>query len=281
MSSQRIVFLDVDGTITDPVGHIAGSTIEAVRTARSRGHRVFLSTGRARSQIAETVRGIGFDGVVCTGGAFVEVDGTLLIQRTMPSGLGERLRDYFHAVRLPHVLQTADGAFADPEAVRRVASGISAGRAASAVGQVSEHRATEPSIRTLDDAPADVWGRAAKALFIGEDPDAYARVVADIGADFHIVTGTIPYLGTSSGEVSGPGVNKGTTIQMLLPMLGFVREQSIAIGDSPNDIEMLEAAGVGIAMGGAEASVVAAADEETTGVLDDGIWNAFERHGLV
>ena len=44
---------------------------------------------------------------------------------------------------------------------------------------------------------------------------------------------------------------------------------------------MFEVCGVGIAMGNADAALQALADEVTTSVTDDGVWNAFVRHGLI
>ena len=54
----------------------------------------------------------------------------------------------------------------------------------------------------------------------------------------------------------------------------------IVMGDSANDMEMLRAAGTGIAMGNASEEVKALADEVTDSVADDGVYRAFLRHGL-
>ena len=86
---------------------------------------------------------------------------------------------------------------------------------------------------------------------------------------------------SGSGEVTLGGVNKGSTILQLLDLLGLDAASAIGIGDSNNDIEMLQVCGVGIAMGNATDEVKSQADEVTTAVLDDGVWNAFRRHGLI
>ena len=88
-------------------------------------------------------------------------------------------------------------------------------------------------------------------------------------------------MGRGSGEVTLNGVNKGSTILQLLDRLGLHAASAIGIGDSSNDIEMLQVCGVGIAMGNATDAVKAHADEVTTSVQDDGVWNAFRRQGLI
>ena len=54
----------------------------------------------------------------------------------------------------------------------------------------------------------------------------------------------------------------------------MTREEVIAFGDSDNDMDMLEFAGIGVAMGNAEVSVKAVADYITRDIDDDGFWNA-------
>jgi hydroxymethylpyrimidine pyrophosphatase-like HAD family hydrolase len=76
-------------------------------------------------------------------------------------------------------------------------------------------------------------------------------------------------------------VNKGTAIVELLSRLGIDQRDTIGIGDSSNDIEMLQVCAAGIAMGNADRTVKDVAEEVTTDVFDDGVWNASRRHGLI
>lgn len=67
-----------------------------------------------------------------------------------------------------------------------------------------------------------------------------------------------------------PGVTKGSALEELRQELGISAEDTLAIGDGTNDLEMLKWAALGIAMGQAPATVQAAADEVTGTLLDDG-----------
>ena len=62
---------------------------------------------------------------------------------------------------------------------------------------------------------------------------------------------------------------------------GIRQEDTIAFGDGGNDIEMLQWAGIGIAMGNAGEETRAAADYVTDDVEKDGLWKAFEHFGLI
>ena len=85
----------------------------------------------------------------------------------------------------------------------------------------------------------------------------------------------------NSGEITKAAFTKGTAVYYLSSYLGVSAENTIAIGDSENDLEMLKAAGVGIAMGNASDFVKEAADDVTESVDEDGVYHAFVKYGLI
>lgn len=78
-------------------------------------------------------------------------------------------------------------------------------------------------------------------------------------------------------EILHPVVSKGNALAHLAGMLGFGRQEVMAIGDGCNDIEMLEYAGVSVAMGNAHPYVKAQADFVTASNEEDGAAKAIER----
>ncbi|MCY1370125.1 Pyridoxal phosphate phosphatase YigL [compost metagenome] len=71
-------------------------------------------------------------------------------------------------------------------------------------------------------------------------------------------------------DIAAAGVTKASALENLRTRLGFDASRTVAIGDGRNDIEMLAWASRGVAMGQAPEEVVAAADEVTKSVYDDG-----------
>jgi len=285
MISPRIAFLDVDGTLIDSGEAIAPSSIEAVRLARENGHLVYLSTGRASVEIYSAIRDIGFDGAISAGGGFAEVGDDVVISRTMPEEAVARMVGFYEAAGYDFYLQSYDTLYPSPGVRKRFATYLDDDRErkgdprpdlASVIG-AEEH----PALKAFADVRPLSFTGIAKSVFLAGDLRAFDRVTNALGADFHVITGTIPHMGRGSGEVTLGGVNKGSTILQLLDLLGLDAASAIGIGDSNNDIEMLQVCGVGIAMGNATDEVKSQADEVTTAVLDDGVWNAFRRHGLI
>lgn len=86
---------------------------------------------------------------------------------------------------------------------------------------------------------------------------------------------------TYSGEITCRGIDKATGMQKLMSHMNIPQECSIAIGDGPNDVEMLQYAEVGVAMGNAEGFIKKVADMVTESISEDGIYHAFCKLGLI
>lgn len=273
MSATRTVFLDVDGTL---IGHdqvLAPSVTEAVRGARANGHLVYVCTGRSRAEIPPAIVEIGFDGYVSAAGGFVEHDGELLFSHLLPPDDVATIISFFETNGIEYNLQAFDATYPSRRLISRVAPMF----ARMGIDLTEE---IERENRLTHRGPAPVDG-ISKATFFGEHQSTYRAVRDGLGERFHVITGTMPYLGEAGGEVNSPGTNKGSAIIELVDHLGRSVADAIAIGDSYNDVEMFEVAGLSIAMGNAVDEIKALADEVTTSVAEDGVWTAFRRHGLI
>ncbi|WP_271986426.1 Cof-type HAD-IIB family hydrolase [Pseudoclavibacter terrae] len=275
-TSPKIAFLDVDGTILDHGRRIAPSTVRAVREARAAGHLVYLCTGRAAGHIPQAVLDIGFDGAVTNGGAFADAGDVRVHEETMPRAELDALIAHFEKHDLHYLLQSDERVYA-PEATR---AALMQHLQTAQVGKVEPQTSPQEgfSAEPIADAPLT---QIAKAVFFTEQPGAVDRAKAEFGGRFHIVRGSMPLPGGSDGEIGLPGTTKGAAIDKVLEHLGLDRADAIGIGDSWNDIEMFDVCGVGIAMGNADPELQKLADEVTATVLEDGIFTAFARHGLV
>ncbi|MFT4215350.1 MAG: Cof-type HAD-IIB family hydrolase [Microbacterium sp.] len=289
-SASRIVFIDVDGTILEHGSVIAPSTVAAIRAARARGHLVYLCTGRSEGDLHPAVREIGVDGAITNGGAFATRDGELVLSQTMPRADAERLIAYFRTHDIEFFLQSrldlfaSDGIFALMHDFLRQRAVLRA--------QDLHHLGLDDSDDLLDAVLADASERylsvadadldhIAKAVFVSSAADTVARARDDLADRFQVIPGSMPLPGGSNGEIALNGVNKGAAITQVLALLGRDAADAVGIGDGWNDVEMFQVCGTSVAMAGADPELRALADHVTTGVLDDGVWNAFVALGLV
>ncbi|MFT4235034.1 MAG: HAD family hydrolase [Microbacterium sp.] len=274
--TRRIVFLDIDGTIVQDDGTIPASTIEAMRGARDNGHLVLMATGRSPLEIDPRLDDLGLDGMIASAGAFVQFGGEWVIEHPMTESRVDQLVAAFERLGMEYVLQARDAI----HPTQGVIDSMRAFIRQSGYDEGGAHAKKGMSLYLGDFGEPNRAG-VAKAVFFGADASAYDRVRHALGGDFHVVTGTIPLMGTASGEVSAPGITKGSAILELLDLIGMDVADSIAIGDNNNDLEMLATVGIGIAMGNGTELAKNAADEVTSAIDDDGIHRAFARHGLI
>lgn len=84
-----------------------------------------------------------------------------------------------------------------------------------------------------------------------------------------------------NGETMCKGVSKGEGLRFAAATMGVPLADTVAIGDSDNDLTMIEVAGIGIAMGNGEQCAKDAADWVADAVDASGLAHAFERLGVV
>jgi Cof subfamily protein (haloacid dehalogenase superfamily) len=115
-----------------------------------------------------------------------------------------------------------------------------------------------------------------KLVAVGE-PDALPRVRAllleQLG-DRAFLTTSLPYL----LEVGHPGVSKGTGLAFVADRLGIDTAAIVAFGDGENDVELLEAAAFGIAVGDAHPRLLAVADARCAGPDEEGVASVIEAY---
>ena len=120
-----------------------------------------------------------------------------------------------------------------------------------------------------------------KICFLETNGSKYQDIYDTFHDQFYMVRCTVPLFGEESGEMSVPGINKSTSIRILLEHLKADIKDTYALGDGMNDAEMLDCVNTGIAMGNAKEGLKAIADYITTDLMDDGIYNAFRHFGLI
>jgi hydroxymethylpyrimidine pyrophosphatase-like HAD family hydrolase len=118
-------------------------------------------------------------------------------------------------------------------------------------------------------------------LFFGQDAvDGFKQRIGDryagvLNMAYGVSETFPPYLNVVNG-----GADKGKALQLVCGRLGVPVEQSMAIGDAAPDLQMMHAAGIGMAMGNAPDDVKAQADIVGPGNMEDGVAWAIERYAL-
>ncbi|MBQ6594479.1 MAG: Cof-type HAD-IIB family hydrolase [Clostridia bacterium] len=256
----RIAFFDIDGTLV-PFGEqgVRPRVRSALERLRENGVKLFICTGRAPFNLAP-LEGIGYDGCIAYNGSYAWDASGVLHENCLRE---EDIRAVVRNARelgLPVIVSTLDrfGANFFQQALDEYMG-------------FSKHGCDV----LAEDAYEELIRGRVFQLMVGtrrEQDEALVRGVPGVKAArwWDMAVDIVP-----------AGSSKSDGMARVLEKLGLVREQSIAFGDGGNDADMLEYAGIGIAMGNAEPSVRASADLIAPPCEEDGVISVLEDLGLI
>lgn len=252
----QLVALDIDGTLVDPFGEMPREVRAAVRRVVDAGVPVVLATGRSwlATQLIFEHLGLPPGWAVSSNGAMVVTYPPFEVQ---------------HETR-----------FDPADTVRRVAE--LAPSACIAVQDGLHWRVNRPfpegellgevTIEGIDELASREVSRV-----IVRDPHSSEEVFNGLVSQFGLHEVSY-FIGWSAWlDIAPMGVDKAHGLQVVCDELGIDRGDVLAIGDGRNDIEMLEWAGRGVAMGDAPDEVKRAADAVTGNFADLGTVDELEQ----
>lgn len=294
--TARVIFLDIDGTYADH-GLAPEAHVEAVRTARQLGHLVFVCTGRPLAMVPDHILAAGFDGTITGAGARVELGGEVLKDTRFEPELAARIVEVLDAHDVAYILEAPEALYGREgvdQRLRRVLGPIFAERAAAEAGSPGSgngagHGAGHSGARPdpLEDilGPVQYGGDLREVSYAKiscfDAPLPLRELTDALGPDVGLIPSSLSALGDGAGEIFMAGTHKAVGIQVIEERLGLDRADIVAIGDSANDIEMLEYAGIGIGVAGGHPAVLAVADRVTAGPAGNGVALAFAELGLL
>ncbi len=267
---KKIIFLDVDGTLVDMQQNIAESTKEAIKLARQNGHYVVLCTGRMYSGIYPWLFEIGFDGVVASAGANVYWAGEEIFSTYIPKEELVKVSKILDRHNATYTFQGSEGRFMDKLNSERLDEYFT--------GLGMESIINEFKIN-ITETPCDN-DKIESGIYINCDVDI-DQVQKEVGDKVKITGASFGEERRHNGEFTLMGTHKASGIKYLIDYLNLSQEDVIAVGDGLNDLEMIDFANVGVAMGNAVEELKKLADFVTTSITDDGVYNAFKKLELI
>ena len=261
---MAVVFFDIDGTLWDENMMVPESTKIAIKKLQENGHKAFVCTGRAMGNVNDPqFDEIGFDGFVAACGNHVEMDGTILYERNMSYEDVKAIYDASRQYHMPIIYEGTKYQWLDRE-------GFEGDSYISYIVENLKDSAVFLDECDLHDVHANKFSALVKE---NTDYDAIKDVLKD----------RFDFMDHGDGiiEAVPKGTSKATGIAWLCEYLGIAIEDTYAIGDSINDLEMLAFVGHSVAMGNASEAAKDAAEYVTTHIHEDGIWNALKYYGLI
>ena len=262
---EKVLVLDIDGTLTNTQKEITPATKQAIQTILKKGHKVILASGRPTPGMRRYEQELELDkfgGYLLSfnGARIIECrTGEIVYQRILPLSiipgicrftreLGCGLFTYFGDILI--------SAYEPDEYM------------------LLESRINGMPIKVVDHFKEYVDFDVNKCL-ISADPEvaeSYEKELREKYGDIVSVYRSEPFY----IEIMPKNVDKATSLDQMLKVIGQTRENTICCGDGFNDISMVRYAGVGVAMGNGQTALKEVADYITDTNDNDGLVQVIE-----
>ncbi len=272
MSEIRLIGVDLDGTALDSQKRISGENVRVFRECRARGIEIVPVTGRPASGIyAEHIDAIGCRYTINTNGAAVidRLSGDTVIAHTISPE---------KALEICSLLNDFDCYYSVFNGGYGYLSRADYQRELRKWEGTPLHRYIQITRRAVD-SQTEFIGTVSSIdnIYVTAATNAEReRIRAEIDKVAEIF-----YTCSASDDVEIGGMcSKGSSLIELAESLGIKRGEVMAIGDSGNDLSMLEHAGLAVAMGNASDEIKKAADFITKTCEESGVAYAIEKLAL-
>jgi len=239
----RLVAMDLDGTLLGADKRISDENAQALRACEARGIKMVFSSGRSFESLRRMALEVGLSSpIISSNGARVDLspNGPMLTDYPFDPALARSVYD---------ILLESGMYFVVYNSGRLFKCNASAGGADRGTNIPGWNEKKEPSlIDVVDDPRLTVSEGLKRALkFVAFSPDAER-----LAALKHRLSKETPSSLSSSWfdnvEILRPGAGKGAALNDLSKALGLKKSQVMAFGDNLNDLDMLQSAGVPVAM---------------------------------
>ncbi len=247
----KLVAIDLDGTAVNKDGLIIPSAREAIARAMAKGMMVTLATGRMYRPSNRFAQELGLSApLICYQGALIREphEKKILWHKPLPLTLAKEVVEQVRKIGVHKYVFINDEMYVEE---------IHEKDEWYASRNFVKLNLVKDLFQVLRYQPTEIAARGT-----AEEID---RVAAHLKSYFGDRL-TVTEVHSMFCEIGSPESGKGNALKYLAGVLGIAQEETVAIGDGPNDVSMFKWAGLAIALGDAPEEVKAAADW----VIDDG-----------
>lgn len=261
----KLVAIDLDGTLMNSQHQLSAENEAALRELLAQGCQIMLATGKTRHSAVPIIQKLGLTtpGVFMQGLLIVGADGETLYERTLENELAHEVAELAETWSCSMVGYANNGLITN---VRDAFTDVF----------IHYHEPTPIAYGTWTAALAHT---AVNKYIMVNPPKRIDEIRPWLEERIH-GRATIVQALPNMVEILPPGASKGDGVARALALLDIPPSQMLAIGDGENDVEMLQMAAIGVAMGNGMAQAKAVADFITATNDENGVAQALRRFVL-
>ena len=256
----KLVATDIDGTILIPEGKFTEEVKSCIKNLQEKGIKVVLVTGRMNKAALLIKNELNLNTpVVSYQGGLVNDGGEVLYERYLSEEQAEKIIDWAHKENIHINLYNNDILYSEKDnaEIRRYCSVQHVDYVVKPFSQIKKTNINK--ILAIDYNNAERISKYEKEL-----PSHFPEL--------YIIKSTPYFL-----EFSNPEGSKYCAVKFLQKYWGIKENETLTIGDQNNDIELLKAGGIKVAMKNGTEELKAIADYTTDSVYDNGFVKAMEK----
>ncbi len=265
----RLAVFDIDRTLISPeVGQIAPETVSALNQLREKGIKTAIASGRLFSFLPPELLGLGFDYYIMSNGACItDAEGRVLAQETLDPGTLDALVQ--EMIRRDHPINIRYSA-----GQRNGNPNCTVFERMQPIWGERKFKAKPPKAFLEEYEPQPGEQAIACGGFIpGEELDEFIEMFPNLAF--------LPVFESPMCDINPANISKASGLKRVCQLTGIDISETIAFGDDRNDLELIEAAGIGVAMENGIQAAKEAADYVTAPCEELGVVAALRRFGLI
>lgn len=276
----KAIFLDIDGTLRDERQGVPASAARAIGICRETGIRIVICTGRNMASIQPDVGRLEVDAIIAGGGCLIMDEGVVKKDSCFRYEEIKSILDDLARHKVPYALENQERIFMNQAAClwfqkdfeeklrgldhtekarRRLENGI------CYRDTMGEYRPDSDRIHKIC-----IWSPPRMALEMADKAGRAGTIVQQGERDGWWYLETLP-----------PGCTKGTAIREWCGLYDINPKDTMSFGDGKNDIDMLLATGVGVAMEDGDEELKACAASICGTAMEDGIYRELVRRNII
>ena len=278
---SKYMFFDIDGTLLGPSRKITPRNRWAIEQVRKQGHKVFICTGRAPVNVFKEQIDVPYDGVICSAGGYIIIDGQFVYENFMNQYILSEVMTMFFNNKILFKLEAKECIYVTP-GIKEFFSAHNADIFENNLELIRFHEKREAveynkPIKDFDISKTGI----AKLCFIAPKKESFERCESFLKDFFHVVTFSPKDAPFVNGEIILKHCTKAHGIEQVMNYYGVSMDETIAFGDSMNDYQMLEAVNTGVVYKDSSEELKALGQYYFDGPDDDGIYKVLKEMGYV
>lgn len=276
--NHKLIFIDIDGTLFNhKKDDIPESAKEAILNAKSKGHKIFLSTGRPYADIDKEILDLPLDGMIVSSGAVVYVENKPIYCKTYPQKELINLIQFMSNNNIGFSLDGIHKNYLSEEAFICLSGLMFKNNEDS---ELSRAMMAKNNCFPFEEMKEEDLKEVVKISIFTKNKESCEKLFQKIPDSLTGFMYKNYHLDLYNGEISIKGITKATGLKQITNYLNKAIEATVAIGDSLNDLDILQAAGLSICIGNGADECKKVADFTTKDISDDGLAYALKHFNL-